>query len=67
VKRSRRRRYYYEIHLRGRVVVDGVGLFSGMLEAEQRVDERALEVVLQTGRGYRGAVIMRLGWKKRKC
>ncbi len=64
---KRRKRYYYEIHLSGRRTVAGQVLEYGMLDAERKVDEIAADVVRRTRYGYRGALIMRLGWRKRKC
>lgn len=57
--KSRRRRYYYQIHLPGRVVIDGEALYSGMLEAERVVAARALELSEQLKRPGPGYMIMR--------
>lgn len=58
------KRFYYEIHL-GAHRVDGVELFSGMLEAERAVDQRADQLREQMGKPLRGYLIMRLGRKMR--
>lgn len=59
------RRYYYEIHLGG-AVVDGVKVFSGMLEAEKAVEERAQELRLSMQKPLRGYMIMREGHRARR-
>lgn len=56
----RPKRYYYEIHLGG-AVVDGVQEFSGMLEAERMVDQRAEHLRTKMERPLRGYLIMRIG------
>src|SRR5690606_26100694 len=61
---KRRKRYYYEIYLSGFRTVAGQVMEYGMLDAERKVDEIAADVVRRTRQGYRGALIMRLGWRK---
>jgi len=56
----RQKRYYYEIHLGG-AVVDGVQAFSGMLEAERVVDQRAEQLRTSMAKPLRGYMIMRVG------
>lgn len=58
------KRFYYEIHI-GAHRVDGVQLFSGMLEAEKAVDQRADQLRQKMGKPLRGYMIMRLGRKMR--
>lgn len=54
---KRRKRYYYEIHLNGGFIETGTALWSGMIEAEKEVSDKALEVMKQRGRGLRGFLI----------
>lgn len=61
---TRQKRFYYEIHLGG-AVVDGIGWFSGMLEAERVVDEKAQNLREKMQRPLRGFLIMRLGRRER--
>ena len=60
LRRRRRTRYYYEIHLRGQVVVAGEQLWNGMLEAEREVEQKAGDIALRTGRPQRGYLIIKL-------
>ncbi len=61
--KPRRKRFYYEIHLAG-AVVEGIQLFTGMLEAERVVDERSRELSMDLGKPFRGFMIMRLSRRK---
>jgi hypothetical protein len=59
------RRFYYEIHVGG-TRIDGVQYFSGMLEAERVVEDRAQYLREQMNRPLRGYLIMRLGARKQR-
>ena len=62
-RRPRRKHFYYEIHLRGGYVVQGRALWSGMLEAEREVEQKAGDISAKVGRPQRGFIIIKLGRK----
>lgn len=56
---TRRRRYYYRIHLNGGRIIDGHEMWKGMLEAEREVEKKSAELAERVGRKLYAYMIMR--------